>query len=386
MANNKFIRNIKIEADSQGQLPKTIQLLRAGSWNTPWHGDFDITPEDINQFVSNYEANTGLPDDSEGKIQVNYSHRSHDKAAGWLTNLRAEEIDGVLSLVGDVEWTPAGARALADGEYRYISPEFNPRALPWEDPEQEWRMVANVLTGAGLTNIPLFKKLKKVAASERPEPTDSSKRNEGEHMKFKLEDIRTKEASAISADERAFLETKKSELSADELTKFDIKADEEQGPAPAPAKVEASGQAVNISASELAELKAHAAQGVEASQKLAQKEASDFADARISAGQVKSGDKDALTEILLASSADQRDKLETFLSGLPVNADIGTELGDSGKSVSADAQSELNDKVVQQIQADHEAGKQTGSYAQVRASILAVDADLAKRIKDEEDK
>lgn len=383
MANNKFIRNIKIEADAQGALPKTIQLLRAGSWNTPWHGDFDISPEDIHQFVANYQANIGLPDDSEGKIQVNYGHKAFDKAAGWLSDLRAEEVDGVLSLMGDVEWTPAGAKALADGEFRYISPEFNPRALPWEDPEQEWRMVANVLTGAGLTNIPLFKKLKKVAASERPEPEGRSKNsNEGEPMAFKLEEVRKMEASAISADERAFLETKKSELSADELAKFDIKADED--PTPEPAKVEASAQAVTISASELAQLQADAKQGVEASQKLAQKEASDFADARIAAGQVKSSERDALTSILLASSADHRTKLESFLSGLPVNADIGTELGDGGKTVTADASAELHTKVVQQITADHEAGKASQGYAAVRASILAADADLAKRIKEEE--
>lgn len=389
MANNLYIRNIKIEADAQGQLPKTIQLLRAGSWNTPWHGDFDITPEDIQQFVANYQANIGLPDDSEGKIQVNYSHRSHDKAAGWLTDLRAEEVDGVLSLMGDVEWTPAAAQALADGEYRYISPEFNPRALPWEDPEQEWRMVANVLTGAGLTNIPLFKKLKKVAASERPEPTGSSKRNKGdEPMTFKLEEVRQKEASAITDDERTFLESKKSELSADELTKFNLKADEtpkEEEEQPEPTKVEASAQSVTISASELADLKANAARGLQASQKLEQKEASDFADARISAGQVKSSEKDKLTSILLASSADARKDLEDFLTGLPVNASIGTELGGSGASVTASAHDDLHTKVVQQIQADVDAGKVRPAYAQVRASVLAADADLAKRIKDEED-
>ena len=381
MANSKFIRNIKIEADQGGNPPLTLQLLTVGSWNTPWHGDFDITPEDIDQFVSNYKANIGLPSESEGKIQVNYGHASYDKAAGWMSNLRAEDIEGRYSLVADVEWTPDASVAIKAGEWRYISPEFNPRALPWEDPEEEWRMVANVITGAGLTNIPLFKKLKKVAASERPEPSGSSKRKEGESMSFKLEDLRQKEASAITADERAFLEQNKKDLSADELTKFDIKADEA-----APTKVEAAAESVTISASELAELKANAAQGVEASQKLAQKEASDFADARIAAGQVKSDDKEALTSILLASSAEQRAKLESFLSGLPVNASIDTELGDSGRVVTASAHDDLHQKVVSQIKADVDAGKAKPSYSQVRASILAADADLSQRIKDEEDK
>lgn len=199
-------------------------------------------------------------------------------------------------------------------------------------------------------------------------------------MKFKLEEVRQKEASAINADERAFLESKKSELSAEELTKFDIKADDKK-----PAKVEGDAKAVTIDASELAQLQAAAAQGVEAAQKLAQKEASDFADGVIAAGQVKSEEKEALTKILLASSGDQRTALEEFLSGLPKNQKLGDELGDSGKDLSTSAHDELNAKVVEKITADVEAGKPKPSYADIRASVLAGDADLAKRIKDEEE-
>lgn len=390
MANNRFIRNIKIEADAQGNLPSSIQLLRAGSWNTPWHGDFEISPDDIHQFVANYKANVGLPEESDGKIQVNYGHKSYDKAAGWLSNLRAEEVDGVLSLIGDVEWTPDGLKALQDGEWRYISPEFNPRALPWEDPEEEWRMVANVITGAGLTNIPLFKKLKKVAASERPEPSGSSNQSkEGEPMKFKLEEVRTLEASAITADHRTFLEANKAELTAEELAKFDIKADEAPAdpadPTPAPTKVEGDAQPVTISASELASLQAAAQQGVQAAHKLAHNEASAFASARIEAGQVKSGQKDSIVKILMASSEEARTELEGFLEGLPVNEKINAgELGDGGKTITASAGAELHTKVVEQITADHDADKAPRGYAAIRASILAADPELANRIKDEE--
>jgi len=385
MANNRFIRHIKIEADEQGEAPKILQLLHVGSWNTPWHGDFETTEADIHEYVQHYKEGVGLPEDNDGKIQVNFGHRSYDEAAGWMSNLRAEEVDGVLSVVADVDWTADAAAAIKAGKWRYISPEFNPRALPWEDPEEEWRMVANVITGAGLTNIPLFKKLKKVAASERSEPLGSSKQSkEGEPMTFKLEEVRQKEASAITADERTFLESRKSELTADELTKFDIKADETPAD-PTPSKVEGDAKAVTIDASELAKLQAAAAQGVEAAQKLAQKEASDFATARIAAGQVKSGDKDKLVSILLASTGDARTQLEEFLAGLPVNASIGEELGKGGSAVEASAHEELNTKVVAQINADVEAGKARPSYASVRASILAADADLAQRIKDEED-
>lgn len=378
---NKFIRNIKIEADAQGDLPKSIQLLHVGSWNTPWHGDFEITEGDINQFVENYEANVGLPEDSDGKIQINYGHWSSGKAAGWLTNLRAERVDGVLSLIGDPEWTPEGAKALADQEYRYISPEFNPRALPWEDPEEEWRMVANVLTGAGLTNIPLFKKLKKVAASERP--SSSNKPNEGdEPMKFKLEEVRKLEASALSDEQRAFLEANKADLTDAERDTFGIKADEDPA-----SKTTVNGDTkdqVTISADELAKLQADAAQGVEAAQKLAQKEASDFASARIAAGQVKSDQKDALTAILLASRGDDRTKLESFLEGLPVNDRIGTSLGEDGKAVAGSAYVEVKEKTEAKIKASADEGKAL-SYAEARKQVLAADASLKERLTNEQE-
>ena len=91
-----------------------------------------------------------------------------DKAAGWIKRIRVEAVNGTAALMGDVEWTPAAVQAIKDGEWRYLSPEFNPRGYPWEDPEQEFTFVDNVLTGAALTNIPLFKKLKPITASRIP--------------------------------------------------------------------------------------------------------------------------------------------------------------------------------------------------------------------------
>ncbi|WP_139196877.1 hypothetical protein, partial [Curtobacterium sp. MMLR14_002] len=145
----------------------------------------------------------------------------------------------------------------------------------------------------------MFKKLKKVAASEIQ--GSSNKRTEGEPMSLKLEDVRTMEASALKDEHRAFLEEHKDQLSADELTKFGIKTEK---------KVEANDGQVHISADELATLRANAQRGVEAAEKLAQTEASAYAEARIEAGQVKSDQKDDLVKILLASG-DNRAKLES---------------------------------------------------------------------------
>ena len=163
-----FVTKTPIKADSNGQVPSTINLLKAGTWNTPWHGDFELTGEDLEEMVANFAEGVGLVAEDETKAPLNYGHMMADKAAGWIKRIRVEAVNGTAALMGDVEWTPAAVQAIKDGEWRYLSPEFNPRGYPWEDPEQEFTFVDNVLTGAALTNIPLFKKLKPITASRIP--------------------------------------------------------------------------------------------------------------------------------------------------------------------------------------------------------------------------
>lgn len=378
MANNRIITRVNIKADAQGNAPTSIQLLHSGSWFTPWHGDFEITAGDIHEYVANFEAGTGLVKDSK-KAPINYGHRAGDKAAAWITGLYAQEADGVTSLWGNVSWTPEGERSIKEDEYCYISPEFNPRSLPWEDPEQEWHFVPNVLTGAGLTNIPLFKKLKPVMASARPDGNNS---NQGEPMKFKLEEVRVKKASDLSADEKAFLETKKSELNEAELKSFGITADKTPvKPEPKKPVVTASVEGhVSIPADKLAQLEADARQGVEAAQKLARNEASAFASARISAGQIKSDQKDTLVKILLASKGDTRAELETFVQGLPENKMITAgELGSSEGGEGATASEQLMVKA-NKVVADSD-GKVNLSSAVKQ--VLASDGNLRDQVNAE---
>lgn len=379
MANNRIITRVNIKADAQGNAPTSIQLLHSGSWFTPWHGDFEITEGDIHEYVTNFEAGTGLVKDSK-KAPINYGHKAGEKAAAWITGLYVQEADGVTSLWGNVSWTPEGERSIKEDEYCYISPEFNPRSLPWEDPEQEWHFVPNVLTGAGLTNIPLFKKLKPVMASARPDGNNS---NQGEPMKFKLEEVRVKKASDLSADEKAFLETKKSELNEAELKSFGITADaapEKKPTAKKPVQASAVEGQVTISADALAKLQADAAQGVEAAQKLARNEASAFAVARVSAGQIKSDQKDTLVKILLASKGDTRAELETFVQGLPENKIITAgELGSGEGGEGTTASEQLTSKA-SKIVADSNGKVQ---FAEAIKQVLASDGDLRDKVNAE---
>jgi hypothetical protein len=349
--NTRFIRNIKIEADAEGNLPKTLQLLHVGNWNTPWHGDFETTEADIHEYVANYNDGVGLPEDADGLAPVNYGHKGSEKAGGWLSNIRAEYVKDRLSVVADVEYTPAGEKALREREYRYISPEFNPRALPWEDPEQEWRFVANVITGAGLTNIPLFKKLKKVAASERPD--SSNQNNQGETMT--LEEIRAKQVAELNDEEKAFLAEHKSELTAEELKPYGLEETDEEAAkaaadkeaadkaavekAAADAKaaedqriVEASAVLKGLTPEKLAQLQADAQAGREAKQQLAENEATTFIKASIASGRVKPDQQTDAVKLLLASKGEQRTQLEAFINGLPANKLITADELGNGKT------------------------------------------------------
>jgi hypothetical protein len=319
-------------------------------------------------------------------------------------------------LLGDPEWTPAAVEAIKGGEWKYISPEFNPRDWPWEDPEEEYHFVNNVLTGAALTNIPLFKKLKPITASRiKPEKAirasaagDGDKHNKGEPMDLK--EIRAKQVVDLTEEEKTFLSENKADLTAEELKTFGLEeADDEAANADAAkeaadkeaeqaeadakasaeqaekAKIEASRNGgVSITADRLAKLEADAQAGREARQQLDQRDAEEIVDRSIKAGQIKSGDKTRWTKQLLASRGDDRKELEALLAGLPKNEIDGKEIGDQGAAVTASAYAELHAQTTAAIKASADRGSVL-PYSQARKDILAADAELKQRIKDEEE-
>lgn len=362
MAIKGFHNLVKISADAEGNAPKTIELLRTGKWNTPWHGDFEITPEDIQQYVLNAANGVGLVA-ADPKVPVNYGHASYDKAAGWMPRVYASD-DG-QALLGDVNWTPAAEQAIKDGEWKYISPEFNPTSWPWEDPEEEFHFVKNVITGAALTNIPLFKKLKPITASRIPNKqasaTGDGDKHKGETMT--LEEILAKQVAELTDEDKAFLAEHKGELNAEQLTTYGLEEDDEAAKAAKEAadkeaadkaaaekadadakaakeaeeasKIEASAALKGITPEQFAQLQADAKAGREAQQLLAENEARNFIKASIETGRVKSDQQEAAVKLLLASKGEQRTALESFINALPESKLLGDEKG-SGKGESED--------------------------------------------------
>lgn len=343
-----FVNPVRIKADSEGNAPQTIELLRTGTWSTPWHGDFTITREDLLEFVANADQGIGLVA-ADPKIPLNYGHAAYDKAAGWIPRLYVSD-DGE-ALLGDPEWTPAATEAIKAKEWKYISPEFNPRSWPWEDPEEEHRFVNNVLTGAALTNIPLFKKLKPITASRLPggvKASEEKPNDEGESMT--IEEILAKAAADRTDEEKAFLNDHKAELTEDQLKQL-TDEDEADDPAPAseeaPAEEEAApegGAPVEASAlkgiteAELAQLRADAQAGREAKAELEKTKTEALVDRHISAGRIKSGERDKTVQMLLASKGEARTQLEAFIESLAPNALLANEQGHAGEPADEDVE------------------------------------------------
>jgi hypothetical protein len=76
--------------------------------------------------------------------------REHDDAAGRIGDVAALEArpDGLWARI---QWTLEGVRLLAEGAFRYLSPE-----VVWGPTDYDGRVVHNVLTGLSLVNRPFF--------------------------------------------------------------------------------------------------------------------------------------------------------------------------------------------------------------------------------------
>ncbi|MBJ8343949.1 phage protease [Antrihabitans sp. YC2-6] len=328
MAHKAVQRIIAIKADADGNPPESIHLLSAGHWHTPWHGAFEHTTSDLAQMVVNFGQGIGLVKQKNGAYEapINKGHDTTGPAAGWITGLRLE--NNGAELWGDVRWTKEGSRALREEEYKFISPEWNPRDFPWEDPENEGVFVDNVLSGAGLTNTPLFKKLQPVMASQDAGGSDKQIKEGGD---MDLAALRAKNAEDLTDDEKAFLAEHKSDLTEDELKKFGLTEDveskskeeeESNGNNKPDLTKEASAKIHGLSAAQVKQLQADAKAGREAQQELLKTKLTASVESHISRGAIKQDQTGDVVDLLMASSESQREKILKVLDGLPENKAI----------------------------------------------------------------
>lgn len=209
-----------------------------------------------------------------------------------------------------------------------------------------------------------------------------------------LKEVRAKQVSDLTEDEKKFLEENKAELTVDERKTFGLETDDEvaaREEAEKKAKEEAEAKAaeeaarleasrkkgtVSIEADRLAALEADAKAGREAAQKLAQREAEEFVSGHITAGRIKSGEKDKTVKMLLASTGEARTNLEAFIAGLPANERLNaSERGDGGGSARS-AQDELMDQAQKKVEASNGATP----LGEAMKEILASDKELSDRV------
>jgi hypothetical protein len=346
-----------LKADANGNLPKTIEIAKTGFWRTPWHGTFELTANDFVEAEAHFNDGVYRVGGTEPLAGTLDHLGGESRAAFRMTRVYAEG-DRLLT---DVTWTQTGVEALERDDYRYVSFEYCTRAQPFIDPEDEDNVLVNVVTGATLTNDPLFKKLKPVMASAR-----SGVNNEGEEMNLK--DILAKKPEDLSDDEKTFLEEHKDELTDEQRQAFGIEAEEtdeeketreakeaadkkaaDEAAAKKAAddakakeeadKLEASTKGMSAEAKKeflqlkasVAKLEAEAQAGREAKKELLKSQLTASIEKHVARGAVKSDQINAGVELLMASSEGDRKKLLSFIEALPNNELLADARGKGGE-------------------------------------------------------
>lgn len=192
-------------AAETGAAPAEIDLMRACICHHEWYGDFEITNEDLDLFAANFNRGVRArgQDGEDNTLPINLAHNQDGEAAGWIYEM-THNGDGVLR--AKVEWTTLGKDKIENKLYKAISPEWYFEG--YRDPETGITM-SHVIVGAGLTNIPLFKKLKPLTASEGNIIIFSNKAME-------LKTLLSKPVTELTTEEKAFIKANKEQLTAEQ--------------------------------------------------------------------------------------------------------------------------------------------------------------------------
>ena len=158
------------------------------------HGRFEKLQEDGTRLlqVCDAQAFAAVAADWEArgrpKLLLDYDH-ARGRAAGWITRIWADPATG---LMGDVEYTPAGAAAVEGAEYRFIS--------------ADWFLGADSrpgrLNGAALTNTPNLP-VKPIINSTGAKHDNSAVITQKTEGSIKMEKIKTMLGLPPEADEAA---------------------------------------------------------------------------------------------------------------------------------------------------------------------------------------
>ncbi|WP_020396112.1 hypothetical protein [Thiolinea disciformis] len=136
------------------QLSSTITVLRTGKFTHSQYGDFEVTPQLLQELVNNFQANA-----YGQKILMDVAHEPEEGSAGEITRLF---VSGDR-LKAQVTWTPYGIKANRERGFIYVSAEYHDNYVSNEVPQ---RVFGAVLLGAALVTRPHIKGMEPVYLSE----------------------------------------------------------------------------------------------------------------------------------------------------------------------------------------------------------------------------
>lgn len=166
-------KTLKLNSD----LPYIIALATVVEGVHVNYGRVSITEEMLKSFSENHSNGAYGVD-----LMIDYDHKQSE-AAGWVRSVFLSA-DG-KTLYGEVKWTPKGAKALEDRDFRYFSPEFTTN---YKHPHTGVSHGPTLL-GGGLVNRPFLKMDAIVSFKEKQN-----------NKEVKMETIALTEHNAIKAD------------------------------------------------------------------------------------------------------------------------------------------------------------------------------------------
>lgn len=139
--------SLQLELNSDNPVPDEVQLLPYGKIKGRDGRQFAMFDPDA-VIANTIRKQNPVSNSDKLDLVLDYEHQTFftskngapAPAAGWIKQLINKGKDG---LWGKVEWTKRAEKAIADREYRYLSPVFT---------HKEGNVLA--LKGAGLTNLP----------------------------------------------------------------------------------------------------------------------------------------------------------------------------------------------------------------------------------------
>lgn len=182
------------EGNTVEEIPTRVQLMRTGTFYDKRYGKVQVEKLHFETMIKNFnEQVRGI------ELMIDYKHDSDAEAAGWIKGLDIVEaqlsegnpeegIDPIVEsqLWADIDWTPAGAKKLADREFAYLSADFDPNYKDNENPEVSF---GHVLLGAALTNRPVIKRMSPAIQLSETESSITNKENLEMDLKIKLSEL-----------------------------------------------------------------------------------------------------------------------------------------------------------------------------------------------------